>query len=179
MPVVSSCFVGLNLPFNFLRVSVPVGPRFYEILSAKSRVSLQQVGFTRPEPPSLYKEPHGDSCANDARLATADVRSAVDAGKVLVELGNEIAHEPGFLGPGQPSNQVDRLFEYGHRYFRTRGRCKNQWATRHLDFSPASNRRFDREGRVMGLLSWEGRVPTGPWGRLAACPNAGCLTFRR
>jgi len=67
----SGCLVGFDLPFDLVRVSVPVAPRLDQILGAQGRIGLEKVGLAGPSPSRLHQQPDGDSGANDARLTPA------------------------------------------------------------------------------------------------------------
>ena len=92
-PPPSGRFVGLDLPFDFGRVGVPVCPGFHEILGTERRIGPQQICFSRSQPPRLHQKPDGDPRAHDARadlfhsLLALDLRHATTPGKAGRSVG--------------------------------------------------------------------------------------------
>ena len=91
-----------------------VCPRLDQILGPQRRVRVQEFGLAGSEPSRLDEQPHGNPRPNDAGLATADIRPAVDSRETIVELGDDISHEPRLFTPGETTDQIDSLFKNSH-----------------------------------------------------------------
>lgn len=97
-------------------------PSVRQILRVQCWVSLQQFRFACSETPGLFQEPDGNTCADNARFAAADIREAFHTGKRIAEIMGDPLQELRFLPAYQVWEQSFRFLNCAHNMFLFRRR---------------------------------------------------------
>ncbi len=66
-----------------------IGPGIGEITGLQRWIIQQELRFGSTQSPGLHEEPYGDPGTNDARIAAADTRRAVDTRKGLADIASD------------------------------------------------------------------------------------------
>ncbi len=101
----SSILVFTNLQFDFHTVSPHVRPRLDDIFRPERRIASQEIGFTGPQPTSLFQHPDRNASSDDTRLTATHPRSALDPGKCISQIIDHRLNQLSLFGSGESRQQ--------------------------------------------------------------------------